>query len=152
MHLIVPSGKLKQDKLAKFQKCNKNLHDLFGLIREVFLDLIVAELENLELIWERGLCGLSLSEKVDNLAIRERLLDVLVVKVDDCVAIREGLTLDSVVEDDLLLAILVDALDLAIVTDILLNDLLVGMCLVVILLGELQAEVFLFVRDRGTCS
>ena len=118
----------------------------------MFFDLIVAELENLELIWERGLCGLSLSEKVDNLAIRERLLDVLVVKVDDCVAIREGLTLDSIIKDDLFLAVLVDALDLAIVTDILLNDLLVGMCLVVILLGELQAEVFLFVRDRGTCS
>ena len=118
----------------------------------MFLDLVVAELENLELIWERGLCGLGLCEEIDDFTIRERLLDVLVIEVDDCVAIREGLTLDSVVEDDLLLAVLVDALDLAIVTDILLNDLLVGMCLVVILLGELQAEVFLFVRDRGTCS
>ena len=152
MHLIVPSGKLKQDKLAKFQKCNKNLHDLFGLIREVFLDLIVAELENLELIWERGLCGLSLSEKVDNLAIRERLLDVLVIEVDDCVAIREGLTLDSIIKDDLFLAVLVDALDLPIVTNVLLDDLLVRVRLVVVLLGELQAEIFLFVRDRGACS
>ena len=126
------------------------LHDLLCLIREVLLDLVVAELEHLELIREGSLCRLGLSEVVDHFAVREGLLDILVVEVDDSVSIGERFALDSVIEDDFFFAILVDALDFPIVTDILLNDFLVRQSLAVILLGEFQTKV-LFIVNCGPC-
>ena len=121
------------------------LHNLLRLVREVLLDLIVAELEHLQLVRECGLRGLRLSEVVDHFAIRECLLDVLVVEVDDRVSIRERLSFDSIIEDDLLLSVLVDPLDLAVVAHVLLDHLLVLQGLAVVLLWELEAEVFLLV-------
>jgi len=55
----------------------------------VLLDLVVAELEYLQFVWESRLSSLCLSKEVDNFAIREGLFDVLVVKVDDSVTIWE---------------------------------------------------------------
>ena len=101
------------------------LHDLFRLVWEVLLDLVVAKLEDLQFIREGRLRRLCLGEVVDNLAVGECLLDVLVVEVDNGVAVWEGLTLDSVVEDDFLFAVLVDPLDLPIMPHVLLNDFLV---------------------------
>ena len=115
----------------------------------MFLDLIVAEFEHLELVRESRLSGLCLGEEVHNFAIRVGLLDVLVVEVDDSVAIREGLTLDTIVEDDLFLAVLVDTLDLTIVTYELLDNFLVLNSFAVVLLGELKTEVFFLVRERS---
>lgn len=112
------------------------LHNLLRLIREVLLDLIVTELENLQLIRERGLRSLSLSEVVNYFAIRECLLDVLVVEVDDCVAIWERLSFDSIIEDDLLLSVLVDPLDLSVMPHVLLDYFLVLQGLAVILFRE----------------
>ena len=122
------------------------LHNLLRLIREVLLDLIVTELENLQLIRERGLRSLSLSEVVNYFAIRECLLDILVVEVDDCVAIWERLSFDSIIEDDLLLSVLVDPLDLSIMPHVLFDYFLVLQGLAVILFGEFEAEVFFLVR------
>lgn len=66
-----------------------HLHYFLCFIWEVLLDLIVAEFEHLELIRERCLCGLGLGKVIDDFTVRERLLDILVVEVDDCVAIGE---------------------------------------------------------------
>lgn len=110
----------------------------------MFLDLIVGELEHLETVRERRLSRLCFCKVIGHLLVRKGLFDVLVVEVDDSVAIREAFALDSVVEDDFLFAALVHALDLAIVTDNLLNDLGVGSALGVILLRELKAVVLLF--------
>ena len=68
---------------------------------------------------------LCLGEEVDNFSVLECLLYVLVVEVDYGVAIWEGLTFDTVVENHFFLAILIDALDLTIVAHILLYDFLV---------------------------
>ena len=111
----------------------------------MLLDLIVAALEHLQLVGERGLSCLRLSEEVHDFTVGEGLLDVLIVEVDDCVAIGERLALDSVVEDDFFLAVLVDALDLTVVAHVLLYDLLVRVSLAVILLRELEAEVLLLI-------
>jgi hypothetical protein len=45
------------------------LHDFFGSIIEVLLNLLVAELEDLETVWESGLGCLGLGEVVDYLSV-----------------------------------------------------------------------------------
>lgn len=130
--------------------CRVDLHDLFGLVREVLLNLVVAEFEDLQLVWESRLSCLRLSEVVNDFSVSKRLLNVVVVKVHDRVAVGEGLPLDSVVENHFFLAVLVDPLDLAIVTNELLDDLLVGHCLAVVLLRELQTEVFFLIGNGST--
>ena len=92
----------------------------------MLLDLVVAELEYLQFVWESRLGSLCLSKEVDNFAIREGLFDVLVVKIDDSVSIWEWFTLNAIVEDDLFLTVLVDPLYFAIVANVLLHYLLVG--------------------------
>ena len=120
------------------------LHDLFGAVWEVFLDLVVGEFEDLQAVWEGGLRRLGFSEVVDNFLVWEGLLDVRVVEVDDRVAVGEAFSLHAVVEDYFLFAVGVHALDLAIVPDYLLHYFLVSCRLLVVLFGELEAEVFLF--------
>ena len=88
----------------------------------MLLNLVVLELEHLQTIWEGGLSGFGISEVVHDSLIRVSLLDVIVVKVHYCVAVWEHLSLHSVVEDHLLLAILVESLDFAIIADDLLDD------------------------------
>lgn len=55
----------------------------------MFLNLVVAELEDLQLIRKGRLRRLCLGEVVHNLAVGECLLDVLVVEVDNGVAVGE---------------------------------------------------------------
>lgn len=129
-----------------------NLHDFFGFIREMLFDLIVAEFEDLELIRERRLSSLSLSEVVDDLAIREGLLDVLVVEVDDCVSVWERFAFDAVVKNDLFFTVLVDSLDLSVMTYILLDYLLVLKGFAVILFRKSETEVFFLVRSSGSLA
>lgn len=114
----------------------------------MLLDLVVAELEDLQFVREGRLRGLCLCEEVHDLSICKGLLYVLVVKVDDSVAIREGLPLDTVIEDDLFLAVLIDPLNLTIVANILLDHFLVRQSFVMVLLGELEAEVLFVVRTH----
>ena len=109
----------------------------------MFLNLIVLELKHLQTIWESRLRGLSISKVVDYSLIRVSLLDVVVVEVHDCVPIGEHLSLHPVVEDHLLLPILVQSLNLAIVTDDLLYDFQIRWALVVVLCRELHVVVLL---------
>ena len=109
----------------------------------MLLDLIVAEFEDLQFVRERALSRLGFRKVVDNLAVRERLLDVLVVEVDDCVAVRERFPLDSVVEDDLFFAVLVNALDFSILADVLLSYFLIRRRLVMVFFGVLKTVIFL---------
>ena len=116
----------------------------------MLLNLIVAEFEDLQLVRESRLSGLSLSKEVNHLAICKGLLDVLIVEVDNRVAIRERLSLHSIVEYHLLLSVLVDPLDLSIMPNILLDHFLVWHSFVVVLLWESETEVILFIRvDLG---
>ena len=129
-----------------------NLHDLLGLIREMLFNLAVAKFKDLKLVREGSLRCLCLGEEVDNFSVLECLLDVLVVEVNYCVSIWEGLTLDTVVENYFFLAILIDALDLTIVANILLDNFLVRQRLAMILLWEFEAEVFFFIFKCCTSS
>jgi len=119
------------------------LHNFFGTVREMFLDLGVCELEYLQTVCGCRLCCLGFREVVNDLLVWESLLNVLVVEVHDGVTIREGLSFDTVVKDDFLFATRVHTLDLAIVADYLVDDLHVGWLLSVVLLGELETEIFL---------
>jgi len=101
------------------------LHNFFCLVREVLFDLVVAEFENLQLVRESCLRRLSLCEVINNFAIRESLLDILIVEVDDSIAIWEGLALNSIVENDFLFTVLVNSLNLSVMSHILLDDFLV---------------------------
>ena len=112
------------------------LHYLLGLIREMLFDLVVAKFKDLELVRERSLRCLCLREEVNNFSVLECLLDVLIVEVNYGVAIREGLTFDTVVENYFFLSILIDALNLAIVAHVLFDHFLVSKRLTMILLWE----------------
>jgi hypothetical protein len=110
----------------------------------MLLNLIVSEFEHLQAVLECCLGGFCLSEIVSDFLIRIGLFDVLVVEVDDRVAVRECLTLHTVVEDHLFLAILVNPLNFAVVSNDLLHYLGVGQCLTVVLGWELETEVVFF--------
>ncbi len=81
-----------------------NLHDLFGAIGEVFLNLLIGKLKYLQAVLVSSLRRLSLCKVVDDPLVWECLLDVLVGKVHYQVPIRVGLPPHTIVEDDFLLA------------------------------------------------
>lgn len=110
----------------------------------MLLDLVVRELEHLQTIRKRCLRRFRICEVVDDALVRISLLDIVVVEVDDCVSVWEDLTLDTVIEDYFLLSILVESLDLSIVTNNLFYYLHVAWRLVVIFLWELHVVVFFF--------
>ena len=84
--------------------------DLLRAVREVLLNLVVLEFEDLQAIGESGLRGFSLREEVDDLAAREGLLDVLILEEHHLVTVGPDLSLDPVREYYLLLAALVELL------------------------------------------
>ena len=73
------------------------------------------------------------------------LLDIVVIEVDDSVAVGEDFPLNSIVEDDFLLPVLVHSLNLTIMPDDLLDHLHISWVLVVIDLRELHVKVLLLV-------
>ena len=93
----------------------------------MLLDLLVGELEHLQPVRERRLGSFCLCKVIHNFLVGKSLLNVLVSKVDDHVAIRVGLTANSV------LARLVNSLDLSIMTHNLVHYLAVCGCLAVVL-------------------
>ena len=121
MHLIVPSGNLHGTVIS----LRHYLHDFLGLIGEVLLDLVIAKFENLQLVRKSRLRRLGLCKEVDNLSIRKSLLDILVVEVNDSIAVWERLPFNTVVENDLFFSVLVNSLYLSIMAHILLNHFLV---------------------------
>ena len=136
IHLIVPSGNLNLSG-------KKNLHNLLCTIWEMFLDLLVCKLKDLQPIRECGLSSLSLCKVINNFLIGKSLFNVLVSKVNDHVAIRVGFTANSVSENNFFLAWLINSLDLAIMTDNLIHHLTVSCGLAMVLWKELKAVVFL---------
>ena len=120
--------------------------DLFRLVREVLLDLIVLEFKDLETIWEGRLSRLRFREEINNFSSWERLLNVLVLEKDNLVAVRPDLSLDTVWEDDFLLAALIELLLLTLPTDDLLDlqEAFVGFIGVVLFREDQVVFFFLF--------
>jgi len=117
----------------------------------MLLYLLVREFEYLQAVCVGGLRCLGLSKVVNDLLIRECLLDVAVVEVDDCVTIGEGLSAHSIAEDDFLLSVQIRPLYLAIIANNLILDFCVLHLLVVVSIWELHFVVFLFVLDVVCC-
>ena len=117
------------------------LHDFLGAVGEVLLDLVVGELEDLQAVGEGGLRGPRLRKVVDDALVRIGLLDVVVVEVDDGVAVGEHLALDAIVENHLFLSIFIHSLDLSIVSNNLLDHLHIRRRLAMVLHGELHVEL-----------
>jgi hypothetical protein len=108
----------------------------------MLFNLLVSKLEDLESIGERALDSLSFSKVVDYFLVSISLFDIIIIEVYNSVSIRKDLPFDSIVEDHLLLAILVNSLDLPVITNHLLNHLRVLRSLAVVLLWELHLIVF----------
>ena len=86
--------------------------DFLRAVREMLLDLLVLELEDLHPIWEGSLRCLCICEEVAYFSALEALLNVVVLEEHYLVAIRPDFPLHTVREDDFLLAIVKDPLDL----------------------------------------
>jgi hypothetical protein len=78
------------------------------------------------------LCRLCFGEIVDYFLVWVGLLDIIVIEVDDRVAVGEDFPLYSIVEYNFLFPILINSLDLTIMTYDLFNHLHVGRVLVMI--------------------
>lgn len=87
----------------------------------MLFNLVVCKLKHLQTILESSLGCLGLGEVVGHFLVGKSLLDVFVIEVNDCVAIGERFTLNSVVEDNLFLATCVNSLKLSIVAHDLFN-------------------------------
>lgn len=120
-------------------------YNLFGSIRKMLLYLVVCKLEHLQAIRESGLRGLCLCKVVNDLLIGICLLDVVVVEVDYRIAVEEHFSLHSVVEDHFLFPVLIDTLDLAIMSNDLFDHFHIGGSFVVVLLRELHIKLLRFV-------
>lgn len=93
------------------------------------------------------LCRLSLSKIVNNLLVWIRLLNIVIVKINNCVAIWESLSAHSIAKDYFLLAIEVGALHFTIVADDLVLYLSVWLLLVVVLMREFHLVVLFLVFE-----
>ena len=111
----------------------------------MLLDLRIRELEDLKSVWIGRLGRLGLRKVINNFLIRVRLLDIIIVEVDDGVAIWERLPADAIAENDLLLAVVVRPLHLAVVSDNLILNLRVWLLLVVVLVRELHLVVLFLI-------
>ena len=65
--------------------------------------------------------GFGLGEVVDHSAVGEGLLYVLVIEINNGVAVRPAFSLNPIIKDDLLLARGVDSLNLAIMAHVLVH-------------------------------
>jgi len=135
IHLIVPSGNLKIKV--------KNLHNFLCAVWEMLLNLLVCKFKYLQSIRKRRLRSFRLCKVVHNFLIWKSLLDIIISEVDDHVTVRMGLSPDSIRENYFFLAWLVNSLDLAIMTNLLLYYLAVSSCLAVVLRQKLKTVVFL---------
>lgn len=81
--------------------------------------LVVVKFEYLQAIRVGSLSSARFCKVVYNFAIRVSLLDILVVEVHNCIAIREDFSLDAIAKNDLLLAVLIGPLNLAIIRNLI---------------------------------
>lgn len=115
----------------------------------MLFNLFVLKFENLKAIRECRLCCLSLSKVINNLSIWESLFNIIVIEMDNSVAIWECLSPDPIAKYDFLLLVEVGPLYLAIIANyLLLNCRVRWIIRVVVLQWELHLKVFLFLIFR----
>ena len=92
----------------------------------MFFNLVVRKLKHLQSIDKSCLGSFCLCKVVCDFLVREGLLNVLIVEVNDGVAVGETFTFHTIIENNLLLSRSIDTLDLAIVANDLLNNLAIS--------------------------
>ncbi len=137
MHLMVPSGKLKVIIWIQI------LHYFFCAVWEVLLNLIVCKFKDLKTIWKGGLGRLSLSKIVNDLLVWVGLFDIMIIEVNDGITIWEYFPLHAIIKNYLLFTVLINSLNLTIVTNNLLHNLHVLRILIMVDLRELHVKIFL---------
>lgn len=105
--------------------------------------LIVAEFKHLQPIIKGSLGCPGFCKVVHYFLVGEGLLDIVVVEIDDRVAVLERLPAHSVIKYDFFLAGGVDALNLAIAANVLLDYFLGGVRFSVVFLWEFKTKVLL---------
>ena len=110
----------------------------------MFLDLSISKFKNLQSVRECGLRSLSFSKVINNFLVWVRLLYVVIVEINDCVAISPRFALYSIVENNFFLAWFESSLDFTVVADDLFNDFLVSWRLWVVFLTEFHVIVIFF--------
>ena len=120
--------------------------DFFCTVWEVLLDLIVLEFEYLKPIGEGCLRSLRFREEVYYFTASKCLFNVLVLEKHHLVAVWPYLTLYAILEDDLLLAALIELLALTFLTDYLIDEdkILVGLVGVVLFWEDKIVVILLF--------
>lgn len=111
----------------------------------MLFNLLVWKLEHLQTIWISCLSCLCLSKVVHNLLVCVCLLDIAVIEVNNCVAIREGLSTNAIAKNDFFFSINVSTLDFAIIADNLVLNLRVWLFFIMVLVWELHFIIFFFV-------
>lgn len=108
----------------------------------MFLNLIICELKYLQAIWKSTLSCFGLCEVVDYFLVRVGLFDVVIIKINDSVAILECLSFDPIVENDFSLAILIQSCDFTILTYVLLHNFHISWISIVILFWKFHIIIF----------
>jgi len=111
----------------------------------MLFNLHVLEFEHLKAIWESSLSCLGFSKIIYDLWIWEGLFDIVIVEVDNCIAVWECFSSYPIAEDDFFLATKVSSLHLTIIAyDLVLHCCLFWIISIVIFTWELHLIIFLF--------
>ena len=105
----------------------------------MFFDLAILEFEDLEAVGEGTLSGFGFGKVVDLLLVGVSLFNVVVFKVDDCVAIWKTFSADSITKNDFFLAINICPLNFSIIShNLILNSGIIRILSAMILISELH--------------
>ena len=113
----------------------------------MFFDLVVSKLKHLQSNDKSSLGSFCLCKVVCDFLVRESLLDVLIVKVNDGVAVRETFTFYAIIENDLLFSRSIDTLDLAIMANDLLNNLTISWSFTMVLFWEFKTVILVLLSS-----
>lgn len=113
----------------------------------MFFDLVVSKLKHLQSIDKSSLSSFCLCEVVCDFLVREGLLDVLIIKVNDGVAVRETFPFHTIIENNFLLSRSIDSLDLAIVANNLLNNLAISWSFTMVLFWEFKTVILVLLSS-----
>ena len=126
------------------------LHNFFGAILMMLLDLLVRKFEDLKTIWEGALSSLGLIEEVDNPLVCVGLLYISVFEVHYCVSVQESLSAYTIGEDDLFLPIEVQPLYLTVCSPDLALYCDIGVVIIVVFIRIDDIEIVWIKSSRRT--
>lgn len=109
----------------------------------MLLNLTIWKFKNLQSIRERCLSSLSFSKIINNLLIRIRLLNIIIIEINNSISIRECFPSNSIWKDHFLFAISKRPLYFTIISNNLILNVIIFSRLVMILRWKLHLVIFL---------